>query len=145
MIKRHIIAALCIIFIGTSVATADETSARKSLMRATGAAAGVGGPILKGGEFDAKAAGLAAATMAAVGDAFPLLFSVDNSSDANTEAGAKIWSDNDGFNAIAMKMAKAGSDASAAVRAGDEDAFKQAFGQALSTCKECHTAYRVKK
>ena len=122
----------------------SEMSARHYVMKSVASAASVAVPMLKGGEFDKNAATLAAASMAAAGNAFPYLFTIENAGDEGTKASANIWSDKAGFDAISLQMANAGHEAYLAAKAGDEDGFKAAFGEAMKTCRACHSKYREK-
>jgi cytochrome c556 len=80
--------------------------------------------------------------IAAMATAFPELFPEGSDAGANTEAGPAIFTEGDKFAAIAADL-KAGGDAVAKVQNADE--LGAAFGMVASTCKACHSDYRVKK
>lgn len=129
-------------------ASDDPVASRKAVMQSVGAAAGLGGGMLKGQTAYSPAAGKAAiATMNAAGHTFGDLFPEGSEMADNTTAAPSIWDDRAGFDAALAKFADA---TSAAAKASgkdgpaDLDAFKVAFGPILSTCKSCHETYRVK-
>jgi len=134
---------------GLGVAQADEhpIKARQALMSAVGAAAGLGGGMMKGEIPYSPAAGKAAiaamrAASLAYGDYFP-----EGSEMGDTEAAPAIWENRTGFEAELGKFASAAANAAAASgKAGpaDVDAFKAAFGPVLGTCKSCHEGFRIK-
>lgn len=130
---------------GPALAIDADIETRQSLMRSVKAAMKVSAAMAKGEmEYDPVKATLAMNTFYAAAVGFPQFFSKDNSADLDTEAGAKIWSDANGF---AEKAAAFRSDAAAAIKtAGDGfDAYRGAFGGVARNCKGCHEAYRVKK
>jgi cytochrome c556 len=120
---------------------------RQAIMSSVGAAAGLGGGLMKGEIAYSPAAGKAAiAAMRAAsltfGDYFP-----DGSNTGDTEAAPAIWDNRAGFDAEIAKFAAAtGTAMEAAGRAGpaDLDAFKAAMGPVFGTCKSCHEGFRVK-
>lgn len=134
--------------LGVAQAADDPIKTRQAVMSSVGAAAGLGGGMMKGELDYTPAAGKAAiATMRAASMTFGSYFP-DGSTTGNTEAAPAIWSDRAGFDAELAKFAGATEKAVAASgKAGpaDIDAFKAAFGPVLGTCKACHEGYRVKK
>ena len=56
----------------------------------------------------------------------------------------KIWQDMAGFEAKLAQFQK-DTDAAAAAKPADLDAFKAVVGPVLKNCKGCHEDYRVKK
>ncbi|MTI06106.1 cytochrome c [Roseibium denhamense] len=133
--------------IGTAQTANDPIATRKALMSSVGAAAGLGGGMMKGEIAYTPAAGKAAiaamnASAVAFGDYFP-----EGSDQGDTKAAAAIWSDPDGFMAEINKFAAAtGAAMEASGRPGpaDIDAFKAAFGPVLATCKSCHEGFRTR-
>lgn len=133
-----------------AVAHAADTpvDVRKSIMQSVGAAAGLGGGMMKGEVTYSPAAGKAAiATMNAAAHTFGAYFP-EGSDQGDTTAAPAIWSDAAGFEAELIKFSSAASAAAAAAGKdgpADLDAFKASFGPVLGTCKACHEGYRVKK
>lgn len=134
--------------LGAAQADEDPTKVRQAIMSSVGAAAGLGGGMMKGElAYTPAAAKAAIATMRAASVAFGGYFP-EGSGSGNTEAAPAIWSDRAGFDAELGKFAAAADKAAAASgKSGpaDIDAFKAAFGPVLGTCKVCHEGYRVKK
>lgn len=126
-------------------AAEDPIATRQAIMSSVGAAAGLGGGMLKGEIDYTPAAGKAAiATMRAAslayGDYFPA-----GSDQGDTAALPAIWEDRAGFDEKLAKFAEAS--ASAAETSGkdgpaDIEAFKAAFDPVLGACKSCHETYR---
>ncbi|WP_299816698.1 cytochrome c [uncultured Roseibium sp.] len=129
-------------------AAADPIPTRQAIMSSVGAAAGLGGGMMKGEIAYAPAAGKAAiATMRAASLSFGNFFPA-GSDKGNSDAAAKVWSDAAGFAAqLAKFTAATASAAEASGKSGpaDLDAFKEAFGPVLGTCKSCHETYRKQK
>jgi len=141
------VAALCLTGM-TAMAADDPVGVRKQIMTSVGAAAGLGGGMMKGEIDYTPAAGKAAiATMAAAAASFGSFFP-EGTDAGDTTASPKIWEDAAGFQAALDKFA---ADAGAAMAASgkdgpaDLDAFKAAMGPVMGNCKSCHEAYRVKK
>ncbi|MEM9631307.1 MAG: cytochrome c [Pseudomonadota bacterium] len=128
-------------------AAEDPVATRQAIMSSVGAAAGLGGGMMKG-EIDynpvAGKSAIAAMRAASVtfGDFFPA-----GSDQGDTGATAKIWEDADGFAAELAKFSAATEKAVAASGKGgpaNVDAFKAAMGPVFGTCKSCHEAFRKK-
>ncbi|WP_153769846.1 cytochrome c [Labrenzia sp. CE80] len=133
----------------TSVIAADDPiEIRKSIMQSVGAAAGLGGGMMKGEVAYTPAAGKAViAAMNASADSFGSFFPAGSEA-GDTTASPKIWEDAAGFEAALAKFSEAtGAAMSASGRSGpaDVDAFKAAMGPVFGNCKSCHEAFRVKK
>lgn len=128
-------------------ASDDPIAARKAIMSSVGAAAGLGGGMMKGEIAYNPAAGKAAiATVRAAsltfGDFFPA-----GSDQGDTGAAPTIWENADGFAAEIAKLSAAAESATAASgKSGpaDLEAFKAAMGPIFGTCKSCHETYRKK-
>ncbi|QFT31537.1 cytochrome c [Roseibium porphyridii] len=128
-------------------ASDDPIETRKAIMSSVGAAAGLGGGMMKAEIDYVPAAGKAAiATVRAAsltfGDYYPA-----GSDQGDTGAAAAIWEDPDGFAAELAKFQAATEKAAAASGKdgpADLDAFKGAMGPVLATCKSCHETYRKK-
>lgn len=142
------IASLAVVSgLGAVQAADDPVAIRQAVMSSVGAAAGLGGGMMKGEIAYTPAAGKAAisamrAASLSFGDYFP-----DGSDGGTTEAAPAIWSDRAGFDAQTAKFAAATEAAAAASgKSGpaDVEAFKAAFGPIFGTCKSCHEGYRVK-
>ncbi len=138
------LAALVVSVAGVAHSADDPIKARQALMKKNGAAAKVAVDFLKGTTpYDATAA---AAAMKDIGDdltTFITLFP-EGSDKGETSASPAIWTDMDGFKAIAAKMV---TDANAAAAAAPNglDAFKTAFAEVGGNCQSCHEKYRIKK
>jgi cytochrome c556 len=126
-------------------AAEDPIVTRQALMASVGAAAGLGGGMMKGEIAYSPAAGKAAiATLRAVslsyGDFFPA-----GSDQGKTNAAAAIWENSDGFAAELAKFSEAADkawQASGKDGPADVEAFKAAIGPVFGTCKSCHETYR---
>lgn len=146
-------AIVAVSFIGVGVvsyATAadDPITARKELMKGSGAGAKVVGAMLEGKEpYDAAKAAEALAMIGKAGSGFVAQFDTlfpAGSAAGDTTASPAIWEKPDEFKKNAQSLA---DDANAAVEATktDEAAFKEAAGKMFGNCKTCHEAFRVKK
>ncbi|MES0882908.1 c-type cytochrome [Roseibium sp. SCP14] len=128
-------------------AAEDPVATRQAIMSSVGAAAGLGGGMMKGEiDYNPVAGKSVIATMRAAsiayGDYFPA-----GSDQGETDATAKIWEDPDGFAAELAKFSAATEKATAASGKdgpADVDAFKAAMGPVFGTCKSCHETYRKK-
>ncbi|MES0810710.1 cytochrome c [Roseibium sp. SCPC15] len=128
-------------------AAEDPVATRQAIMSSVGAAAGLGGGMMKGEiDYNPVAGKAVIATMRSAsvtfGDFFPA-----GSDQGETGATAKIWEDADGFAAELAKFSAATEKAaSASGKDGpaDLDAFKAAMGPVFGTCKSCHETYRKK-
>lgn len=137
--------------LGTAAAPAgaadDPIATRQALMASMGAAAGLGGGMMKGEIAYSPAAGKAAiATARAVslsfGDFFPA-----GSDQGDTGAAPSVWENPDGFASELAKFAEAtakAAEASGKDGPADVEAFKAAMGPVFGTCKSCHETYRKK-
>ncbi|MBG6206168.1 cytochrome c556 [Labrenzia sp. EL_126] len=134
-------------FTGSVQAADDPIATRQAIMSSVGAAAGLGGGMMKGEVTFSPVAGKAAiATMnaaaASFGDFFP-----EGSDQGDTGALPAIWENADGFAAeLAKFSAAAGKAMEASGKDGpaDLDSFKAAMGPVFGTCKSCHETYRKK-
>lgn len=142
--------ALCLascVAVATTVAVAadDPIQTRQAIMSSVGAAAGLGGGMLKGEiDFSPAAAAAALSTFNAAAFTFGDYFPEGSESGGDTEAAPTIWSDAAGFAAASDKFR---SDASAALASKPQtlDDFKAAFGSVAQNCKACHEDFRVTK
>lgn len=150
MIKSAVVLGLAagIGLAGTMAQASDDPIAtRQAIMSSVGAAAGLGGGLMKGEIAYSPAAGKAAiATVRAAsltfGDYFPA-----GSDQGETGAAAAIWEDPDGFSAELAKFADAtakATEASGKDGPADVEAFKAAMGPVFGSCKSCHETYRKK-
>ncbi|MEM8703924.1 MAG: cytochrome c [Pseudomonadota bacterium] len=134
-------------FAGAVHASDDPIATRQDIMSSVGAAAGLGGGMMKGQLDYSPAAGKAAiAAMNAASVSFGSFFPA-GSDQGDTEAAPAIWENADGFAAeIAKFSAAAGKAMEASGKGGpaDLDAFKAAMGPIFGTCKSCHETYRTK-
>ena len=132
---------------GSVQAADDPIATRQDIMSSVGAAAGLGGGMLKGEVAYSPVAGKAAiATMNAAAASFGSFFPA-GSDQGDTGALPVIWENADGFAAeLAKFSAAAGKAMEAAGKDGpaDLDAFKAAMGPVFGTCKSCHETYRKK-
>lgn len=145
--KKQIVFSLMIALgvTGLAYSADDPIATRKAMMQNVGAAAKVGGMMLKGEtEFNAITAELLLRTMNTASLGFGELYPEGSETGGKTTASPAIWEDRAGFDAA---IAKFQTDTAAAIAAkpADLDAFKAAFGSAASNCGTCHKAYRVSK
>ncbi len=139
-----LLAAFAISVAGVAHGADDPIQARQALMKKNGAAAKIAVEFLQGKTpYDAAKAAAAAKDIADDLTSFVTLFP-EGSDKGDTTAAPTIWSDADGFKALAAKTV---SDANAAVAAAPNglDAFKTAFAVIGGDCQACHQKYRVKK
>ncbi|MEM7303336.1 MAG: cytochrome c [Pseudomonadota bacterium] len=146
MKKLFLMLSSATVMLVTSATAADDPiAARKAIMQSVGAAAGLGGAMLKGEmDYNPKAgkAVMTAMHSAAIGIAD--LFPAGSETGGKTTSSPKIWEDMAGFKAALAKFeADAGEGASSDL--ADKAAFQAAFGKAAANCKSCHEGYRVKK
>lgn len=131
-----------------SGASGDPVETRKSIMQSVGAAAGLGGAMMKGEVDYSPAAGKAAiAAMDAAAHAFGAFFP-EGTETGDTTASPAIWSDAAGFEAqLAKLQAVTGAAMKASGRSGPSDleAFKAVMGPVMGACRSCHEGYRVKR
>ncbi|MEJ8473894.1 c-type cytochrome [Roseibium algae] len=130
------------------IAAGDPIAIRQSIMQSVGAAAGLGGGMMKGEIAYTPAAGKAViAAMDASAHSFGSFFPAGTDT-GDTTASPKIWEDAAGFEAALAKFAGASGAAMAASGKNgpaDVDAFKAAMGPVFGNCKACHQDFRVKK
>lgn len=146
MIIRKIAIAIGVMSLATAYAAAQgPISQRIAAMKATGAAAGAAGKMLKGEmAYDAAAALDALTKISEVAQTFGDYFPEGSETGGETRASPKIWEDSAGWEAA---LAKFQMDSAAAVAAApaDLDAFKASFGAIGANCGTCHKAYRLAK
>ena len=129
----------------TAFAADDPITARKGLMKSMGAAAGVGGGMIKGEiPFDPKVAMLVLATANGVSHSLGSFFPEGSDAGMETTASPKIWEDMAGFSGRISEF-QADTQAAFDSKPADLEAFKAAFGSVAENCKGCHENYRVKK
>jgi len=129
----------------TAIAAGDPIEVRKKIMKSVGGVAKPAGAMLKGEmAFDPVVANAAIRTMNAaaytVGNHFP----VGSETGMETTVSPKIWEDMAGFEAKLAQFQK-DTDAAAAAKPQDLDAFKAAMGPVLGNCKGCHEVYQLPK
>ncbi|WP_365770955.1 c-type cytochrome [Roseibium sp.] len=141
------LAAGMLMAVGVVQAADDPIATRQAIMSSVGAAAGLGGGMMKGEVAYSPVAGKAAiAAMNAAASSFGSFFP-DGSNTGNTGATEAVWDNSEGFAAEIAKFSAATEKAMAAAgKAGpaDLDAFKAAMGPVFGTCKSCHETYRKK-
>lgn len=132
---------------GSVQAADDPIAVRQDIMSSVGAAAGLGGGMMKGQLDYSPAAGKAAiAAMNAAAVSFGSFFPA-GSDQGDTGALPAIWENADGFAAELAKFSAAtgkAMEASGKDGPADLDAFKAAMGPVFGTCKSCHETYRKK-
>jgi cytochrome c556 len=137
-----VVAALAI---GATVAFAqnlDAIKARKDSMKAVGAAAGVGGKMMKGEEkFDlAKVQASLKVYQTEAGkqkDFYP----ANAKTGGETTALPKIWDNMADFQSKFVKLAGDAKAAEGTIK--DEASFKTEWPKVMSNCGGCHKEYRV--
>ena len=129
----------------TAIAADDPIMVRKLIMRSNGGAAGVAGGMMKGEiAFDAKVATAAIRTLNAAAYTVGNYFPAGSETGMKTRASPKIWQDMAGFEAKLAQFQK-DTDAAAAAKPADLEAFKAAVGPVLANCKGCHETYQLPK
>lgn len=122
----------------------DPITKRRALMRANGAAAGLGGAMIKGeAPFSPAAANAVLANFRAVGHTFGDYFP-EGSQTGDTEASPRIWEDMAGFQAQLAEF-RADAEQAFAAKPQDLEAFRAAFGAVAENCRSCHEKYRIEK
>ncbi|EKF19810.1 c-type cytochrome [Nitratireductor pacificus] len=142
-----VVSAICLSV--SAVAASDEpVAARKALMDANAASAGLAGAMMKGDlAYNPAIAKAALLTLNASAKTFGSFFP-EGSQEGDTTASPKIWEDAAGFQAALDKyMADTSAAVAAAGRDGpaDLDAFKAAVGPVLGNCRSCHENFRVQQ
>ncbi len=131
-----------------SSAAEDAIAARQALMTSVGAAAGVGGGMIKGDIDYVPAVGKAViAAMNAAAQTYGDFFPEGSEDSTRSEALAAIWQDRTGFDAVLARFREAAATAeTASGREGpaDVDAFRATFEPVLGVCRDCHETYRAK-
>lgn len=123
----------------------DPVSLRMNIMKNVGAATKIGGQMIKGEtEFEPRAAEAALRTIYTGSLGYAAQFPEGSDTGHETEAKANIWTDRAGFEEAITKFVNDSREAVASPPA-DLDAFKAAFGEVTSNCKDCHEEYRVDK
>lgn len=125
---------------------ASHIAARKALMQANGAAAGVSGAMLKGDLDYNPAIGKAAiatfrAVSLSIGHHFP-----EGSTGEGSRAAPAIWENPDEFAAMIERLqghTAAAAEASGKDGPADLQAFQGAVGPILEDCRSCHTDFRL--
>jgi cytochrome c556 len=74
-----------------------------------------------------------------VADHYPI-----GSDQGSTKAKPEIWSETPRFRQLAQASQSEAARLRAAVRGGDLDAIKAAYGATSQSCKSCHDAYRAR-
>ena len=92
--------------------------------------------------YDAKAAAENMAVISVVHKLPLTAFPAGSDKGHPNRAKSSIWSDAAGFKAAGDKFAAEMAKLDAAVKAGNADALKAAFGPVGGTCKACHDNYR---
>lgn len=92
--------------------------------------------------YDAKAAAENMAVISVVHKLPLTAFPAGSDKGHPNRAKSSIWSDATGFKAAGDKLAAEMAKLDAAVKAGNADALKAAFGPVGGTCKACHDNYR---
>ncbi|MGB0843341.1 MAG: c-type cytochrome [Alphaproteobacteria bacterium] len=118
----------------------DVVSARKMVMKNTGASMKAAGKMLGSGSFDANLAAALGRTLQSGAAALPHLFP-EGSFDGDTTAAPSIVG-SDKFKELSATLESAGL---AMAVATDAASLGAAMKQAGSTCKACHSEFRVLK
>lgn len=128
----------------TAIGLEDPIGSRKWLMRNNGAAAGLGGAIMKGEvPFSPAVAEAVFRSMNSVAYGFGHYFP-EGSQTGDTTASPAIWERPDEFRAA---LAKFEADTRAGIDAKPQDvaAFGPLFQQAASNCNSCHEQFRLSR
>jgi cytochrome c556 len=142
MIRIALVAAGLALGLTTVLAQSDPIAERKTVMKAVGAATGLGAKIAKGEEaFDAAKVQGIFKTYSDAATKMPALFPASTKT-GDTTAAPKVWEDEAGFKAAFVKF---DADATAGATVTDLAGFRTAFGNATKNCGTCHEAFRIKK
>ena len=140
---RRLVTAGLLMALGIGAGLADDPiQARKSLMKANGAATKTAVGMLKGAApFKLEDVQAALKSYVEAADKAPALFPA-GSDKGDTHALPAIWANKADFDA---RFAKLGADSKAAMAAiTDEASFKAKFPPVLKSCGDCHELYRSK-
>jgi cytochrome c556 len=126
------------------IAQSDPIAARRSIMKANGAATRTGTLMARGeAPFDLAKAKEIFQTYESAARRMPTLFPENSKTGGETSAAPKIWEDMEGFKAAFAKFERDAGEAEAVTK--DLDTFKAAFGKVTKDCGACHETYRIKK
>ena len=114
---------------------------RHEIMTAIGGHMRYLGGIMRGrAEFDPERVNEIGAEISASATEFTTLFPDESQGDPQSKAGPAIFTDREGFEAMAARLAKAGVTLAAME---DDENFSAALSELSGTCQACHDAYRV--
>jgi cytochrome c556 len=131
----------------TAKEAADKAAhARHALFETMGVAMGPVGGMLRGGAFDAAAAGRAGLRLEVLGGMIKEVTALDTSKlVTKSEAKPNIWTDRADFDAKADAMVAAAVALKTAAATGDKAATTAAMQKVGGSCKACHDKYRAEK
>lgn len=144
---RKLLAAISILALAVSAASADPISDRQASMKERGKIVGTLSKMVKGEqEFDAALVLSSLQTLQENAEKFDVeaLFPAGTETGGDTTAAPKIWEDKAGFNAAEDKYLADVKAANAAAPA-DLDALKAQLGAVGQNCASCHRTFRIKK
>ena len=159
-LKPFVVVAVGVGFFATlqaDVASADEISTRKSVMKELSAHSKAIGSYLKGDKDPKKAMALGTAgdmelralAMASLAERLPAMFTKGTSSadmPGKTRAKPEIWSKSTEFKAAAMKLATWSKKVEEAAATGEKAKIAAAMkGFGKETCGACHSTFRGPK
>jgi cytochrome c556 len=93
--------------------------------------------------IDTKEFSLRAERLASFGPQVLEGFSKGSDKGAVTDAGAEIWTDFDGFQAVANDFISESKKLAEIAKNGDEAQIKEQFRKVTGTCKTCHDKYKA--
>lgn len=137
-------AAFAALGVGAAFAQADVIKQRQEAMKATGAATGLAGKMLKGEEkFDLAKVQAGLRTYVDVAKKSPALFPDNSRTGGDTAALPAVWEKKAEFNAKFEAWGKESEAALAAIK--DEASFKATMPNVMKNCGGCHETFRAKK
>ena len=92
-------------------------------------------------EFDLERMKVAVARIQNVSGILPEAFAVESTA-PNSDAKPEIWTDQEGFFAVAVAFGESLGELSAAVETGDRGQIAPAFRAVADNCQACHDDYR---
>ncbi len=137
-------AAFAALGVGAAFAQADVIKQRQEAMKATGAATGLAGKMLKGEEkFDLAKVQAGLRTYVDVAKKSPALFPDNSKTGGDTAALPAVWEKKAEFDGKFAAWGKESEAALAAIK--DEATFKATMPNVMKNCGGCHETFRAKK
>jgi len=135
--------------VSTMAQMSDEDAAaavkrRQSIFQVLAFANGPLGQMVRGADFDADAAKLAAERVAMLAPMIPGMFAADTRSNGvETRAADTIWESQDDFAQMAMDLVDGANAALGILESQGASGVRQAVGQIGPKCGACHDRFRL--